>query len=394
MLKDCRWLLILVLAVGMLGLFPSASDGFDLLKKAKEKVEEKAEEKTDEEMDKILESKEEEEKKEEQKTEASSDTVEDMTLYTKYDFVPGDKVIFYDDMSGEEVSEFPLRWRLDSGVYEVVKLGKEFWIMCTNGGSIRPKMPDAPLPPKYTVELEFYNHGPKFSNRRFEIHWVDSNGRNIGSFKSYGQATSLTINGKSLANKRLSNSLTKGVHTMRIMATIRSIKCYIDEVRVANVPKVENFNPVGFRLGHDYWNIPKSPILFRGFRFAEGGKSMREQLDETGKIVTHGILFDTDSHKIKGESYKTLQGIGQLLEDDPELRLSIEGHTDSDGSDEHNLTLSQNRANSVRDYLISTYNIEPDRLEAKGWGESKPIDTNNSPEGKANNRRVELVKLD
>ncbi len=324
---------------------------------------------------------------------ASGPVAEDMTLYTKYDFVPGDKVIFYDDMSGEEVSEFPLRWRLDSGVYEVVKLGKEFWIMCTNGGPIRPKMPDAPLPPKYTVELEFYNHGPKFSNRIFTIYWVDSNGRNIGSFESYGQATGLAISGKGLANKRLSNSLTKGVHTMRIMATNRSIKCYIDEVRVANVPKVENFNPVGFRLEPDHWNIPKSPILFRGFRFAEGGKSMREQLDEEGKIVTHGILFDVDSHKIKGESYKTLAEIGQLLQDDPELRLSIEGHTDSDGTDEHNMTLSQNRANSVRDYLTSTYNIKPDRLEAKGWGESKPIDTNKTAEGKANNRRVELVKL-
>ena len=318
---------------------------------------------------------------------------EDMTLYTKYDFVPGDKVIFYDDMSGEEVSEFPLRWRLDSGVYEVVKLGKEFWIMCTDGGPIRPKMPDAPLPPKYTVELEFYNHGPKFSNRRFVIYWVNSNGRNIGSFKSYGQETGLAIRGKGLANKRLSNSLTKGVHTMRIMATKRSIKCYIDEVRVANVPKVENFDPVGFRLEPDHWNDPKSPILFRGFRFAEGGKSMREQLDETGKIVTHGILFDTDSYKIKAESFKTLKEIGELLEDDPKLRLSIEGHTDSDGSDEHNLTLSQNRANSVRDYLISTYKISPNRLEAKGWGESKPIDTNKTAEGKANNRRVELVKL-
>jgi len=324
---------------------------------------------------------------------ASGVVAEDMTLYTKYDFVPGDKVIFYDDMSGEEVSEFPLRWRLDSGVYEVVKLGKEFWIMCTNGGPIRPKMPDAPLPPKYTVELEFYNHGPKFSNRSFTIYWVNSNGQNIGSFESYGQATGLAISGKGLANKRLSNSLTKGVHTMRIMATKRSIKCYIDEVRVANVPKVENFDPVGFRLEPDHWNDPKSPILFRGFRFAEGGKSMREQLDEEGKIVTHGILFDVDSHKIKGESYKTLAEIGQLLQDDPELRLSIEGHTDSDGTDEHNMTLSQNRANSVRGYLISTYSIKPERLEAKGWGESKPIDTNKTAEGKANNRRVELIKL-
>ena len=120
---------------------------------------------------------------------------------------------------------------------------------------------------------------------------------------------------------------------------------------------------------------------------------MREQLDETGKIITHGILFDIDSYRIKGKSYKTLQDNGRLQQDDPELRLSIEGHTDSDGSDDHNLELSQKRANSVRDYLISTYSISPDRLEAKGWGESKPIDTNDTPEGKANNRRVELVKL-
>jgi len=134
-------------------------------------------------------------------------------------------------------------------------------------------------------------------------------------------------------------------------------------------------------------------VLFRGFRFAEGGKTMREQLDEEGKIITHGILFDPDSYTIKGESYKTLKDIGRLLEDDPDLRLSIEGHTDSDGSDEHNMTLSQNRAASVRDYLIATYGIEANSLEAKGWGESKPIDTNDSAEGKANNRRVELVRL-
>jgi outer membrane protein OmpA-like peptidoglycan-associated protein len=223
---------------------------------------------------------------------------------------------------------------------------------------------------------------------------VDSEGNNIGEFLMYANNdTYLSLNNKSLADKNLPTKLTKGVHTMRIMATKTSIKCYVDEVRVANVPKVENFNPVGFRLRHRPYNDPDNPTLFRGFRFAEGGKSMREQLDETGKIVTHGILFDVNSAKIKGESYKTLKNIGQLLQDDPELRLSIEGHTDSDSSDEHNATLSQNRANSVRDYLISTYSIEGSRLEAKGWGESKPIDTNDTPEGKANNRRVELVKL-
>ncbi|MGB2697845.1 MAG: OmpA family protein, partial [Candidatus Zixiibacteriota bacterium] len=325
---------------------------------------------------------------------ASGAVAEDMTLYTKYDFIPGDKVMFYDDMKADEEGEFPYRWNLDRGVYEVVRLGKEFWIMATDDGFIRPKMPDASLPLMYTVELEFYDNGPDQSGNYFYIYWVDDKGENIGQFLVYSKdATFLSIKSKTLADKTLSSKLTKGIHNMRIMATKRSIKCYVDQERVANVPKVEDFNPVGFRLRHRPYKEPKNPTLFRGFRFAEGGKSMREQLDETGKIVTHGILFDVDSYKIKAESFKTLKEIGQLLQDDSQLRLSIEGHTDSDGPDEHNQTLSQNRANSVRDYLVSTYNINSTRLEAKGWGESKPIDTNDTPEGKANNRRVELIKL-
>jgi OOP family OmpA-OmpF porin len=324
----------------------------------------------------------------------ASAVAEDMTLYTRYDFVPGDKVIFYDDMKDDEVGEFPYRWNLDRGVYEVVRFGGEFWIMATDDGSIRPKIPDAVLPPKYTVELEFYDNGPDHTGNYFYIRWVDHDGNNIGEFGiTAGDDTWLTIQSNTLASKRLSKKIAQGIHTMRIMATDRSIKCYIDEERVANVPRIEGFNPVGFRLYLRPYRDPENPTLFRGFRFAEGGKSMREQLDETGKIVTYGILFDSDSYTIKGESYKTLSDIGQLLQEDPDLRLSIEGHTDSDGSDEHNLTLSQNRANSVRDYLIATYGIDPSRLEAKGWGESQPIDDNATAEGKANNRRVELIKL-
>ncbi len=323
---------------------------------------------------------------------AVAPAAEDMTLYTKYDFVSGDKVIFYDDMAGEEEGEFPYRWDLERGVFEVVRLGKEFWIMCTDDGTIYPKTPIGPLPEQYTVELEFYDNGPDKRGHYFYIRWFDDRNQYIGELGIVSHKnTWLTIRGKTLANKDLTKKLDKGVHTMRIMATKRSIKCYLDEVRVANVPKVEGFNPA--RFGVYLRPYEDNPCLFRGFRYAEGGKSMREQLDETGKIITHGILFDPDAYKIKGESFKTLQNIGRLLEDDPDLRLSIEGHTDSDGSDDHNQVLSQKRAESVRNYLISIYGIAADRLEAKGWGEAQPIDVNTSAEGKANNRRVELVKL-
>jgi outer membrane protein OmpA-like peptidoglycan-associated protein len=322
-------------------------------------------------------------------------TSEDMTLYTKYDFVPGDKVIFYDDLSGEEIGEFPSRWKLDEGVFEIVRQGNENYIMCTDEGSIRPKLVPAPLPAKYTVEMEFYAKGPEYKGHWYYIQWMDAEDQYIGEFEiTDNKNTSLHINGKEIASKALPKEVAAGKHTMRIMATKSTLKCYIDNERVANVPAIEDFAPVGFRVHMDPWTDEAgNPMLLRSFRFAEGGKTLRQQLDETGRIVTHGILFDSGSPKIKADSYKTLADIGQLLTDDPKLRLSIEGHTDSDGADDYNLTLSQNRANSVKTYLTETYKIDAKRLETKGWGEVKPIDTNDTPEGKANNRRVELVKL-
>ncbi len=324
----------------------------------------------------------------------TTDVAENMKLYTRYDFVPGDKAIFYDDLHGEEEGEFPMRWNLEKGVYEVARLGKEYWILATDDGYLRPKTPDRPLPESYTVEFEFYDNGKGFDGNYFYLFWVDAEGKNIAELGIVsGNSTWLEIHNQRLASKTLPEKLKKGVHTMRVMATSRSIKAYIDDIRIANVPKVENFNPVGFRIRHYPKKDVNNPTLFRNFRFAEGGKSMREQLDEDGKIVAHGILFAYGSHKIKGQSYKTLKNIGELLTDDPELRLSIEGHTDSDGADDYNQNLSQQRAESVRVYLINEFGIAGDRLEAKGWGESKPLDTNDSSEGKANNRRVELIKL-
>lgn len=360
--------------------------------KAKKEAEKMLEDSSEEAAD--TEKQEEEKAAEGTEGEAASDS-DDMALYTKYDFVPGDKVIFYDDLAGEETGEFPMRWNLDHGVFEIARMGKENYIMCSDEGTILPKIAHAPLPPKYTVEMEVYSSGPEYQGHWYYIDWFRANGQQIASlsFKD-GRNTQLVVLSKTLASKSLSEKVTKGIHTIRIMATKSTIKCYLDNVRIANVPKVEGFDPVGFRVHMDPWaDDPKNPMLLKSFRFAEGGKSLREQLDETGRIVTHGILFDSGSDRIKGESYKTLSNIGMLLTDDPDLRLSIEGHTDSDGADDYNMDLSNKRAQAVRTYIMETYDIEGDRLEAKGWGETSPIDTNATPEGKANNRRVELVKL-
>jgi OOP family OmpA-OmpF porin len=397
-----------LLVVGMISISlllasgPAQAQLGALKDRLKNKVEEKVGQKMDEKIDKATSDTTEAEEKSEQKAgqprvgaKGSTAAAEDMTLYTKYDFVPGDKVIFYDDLTGEEMGEFPSRWKLDNGVFEVVKQGNDNYIMCTDKGYIRPKLAAAPLPAKYTVEMEFYAKGAEHRGHWYYIEWMNANDEAVGELSIRdNNVTRLILMGNEVSDKTLPAVVAAGKHTMRIMATKSTIKCYIDNEHVANVPAVEGFEPVGFRVQMDPWTEEKdNPMLMRGFRFAEGGKTLKQQLDETGRIITHGILFDSGSDRIKAESYKTLADIGQLLIENPGLRLSIEGHTDSDGAEDYNLKLSQSRANSVRLYVIQTYKIDGSRLEAKGWGETKPIDTNNTPEGKANNRRVELIKL-
>jgi len=102
------------------------------------------------------------------------------------------------------------------------------------------------------------------------------------------------------------------------------------------------------------------------------------------------IYFDFDKTTLKPESFVELNKVVDLLKQNPSLEIEIEGHTDSKGSDQYNKDLSQGRAQSVVDY-IATQNISKDRLTAKGFGESKPIDTNETEAGKANNRRVEFT---
>lgn len=392
------WLGIALLSVAFGASWTPAEAQFGGLKdKLKQKVEKKVEKAVEGEDQEEAQAPPEEAEEAEPATPASGETATaaDMTLYTKYDFVPGDKVIFYDDLSGEEAGEFPSRWRLDSGVFEIARQGDRNWILCTDEGSIRPKIATGPLPPKYTIEFAFHAKGPAHKGHWFHIQWLNAEDEELGNFQVTDNThTHLRLVGKDLADKVLPTPLAAGIHWMRVMATKNSVKCYIDNERVANVPAVEGFQPVDIRVWMDPWlDEAGNPMLITDFRYAEGGKTLREQLDEAGRIVTHGILFDSGSARIRAESYKTLADIGALLTEAPALRLSIEGHTDSDGSDESNLKLSHDRAGSVKTYLVETYKIDAGRLESKGWGEGKPIDANATAEGKANNRRVELVRL-
>lgn len=133
-------------------------------------------------------------------------------------------------------------------------------------------------------------------------------------------------------------------------------------------------------------------VMFTNFGLAEGGKSIKSALDTDGKIVTHGILFDTGKGIIKAESFPTLKSILAVLNDNPDLKFSIEDHTDNKGSKGINQPLSENRAEAVKTWLVGK-GIDANRLRSKGWGDTKPIGRNDPVEGRANNRRLEFVKF-
>jgi OmpA-OmpF porin, OOP family len=121
-------------------------------------------------------------------------------------------------------------------------------------------------------------------------------------------------------------------------------------------------------------------------------KELQSGINATGHIVANGIFFDTDKAELKPESKPALDEIAKLLKDDPGLRIYVVGHTDNQGNLAHNLDLSKARAASVAKALESQYGIAAPRLASYGDGPYAPVASNESEDGRAKNRRVELVK--
>jgi outer membrane protein OmpA-like peptidoglycan-associated protein len=164
-----------------------------------------------------------------------------------------------------------------------------------------------------------------------------------------------------------------------------------------NGEKQLDFNQVempaidSIELAHDFYGANQT-IGYRMVRFAESTPDFSQVISASGRFVTYGILFDTDSDRLKPESAPVIQSIARGLETNPNLRLLIEGHTDSVGNVAHNLDLSKRRAEAVRAVLASQFKVEAGRLTCSGLGATKPIDSNDTPQGRSQNRRVELVK--
>ncbi len=160
---------------------------------------------------------------------------------------------------------------------------------------------------------------------------------------------------------------------------------------MVNIPHL-NFDPAGITFSNYIFGTKDDGYYFvKNIRFAEGGVKYYDRFLQDGKIVSNGIRFDVGKASLRSESMGVLNEIYKMLSEHPDVAVSVEGHTDSDGDNDLNQTLSEDRAETVMKQLVSM-GLSKDRLSYQGYGESKPVAPNDTPEGKASNRRVEFVK--
>jgi OmpA-OmpF porin, OOP family len=317
--------------------------------------------------------------------------------FVNFDFVPGDRVLFYDDYSADNVGDFPRRIEFEEGNAEIADWEGGKWLRVSKSAKFAVILPEA-LPDRFTVEFDYITNQKASSGWpiMLNLSGAESNWESQGSYNPqvrFDTDEGGAYVGKIEASGPAGGDFQNKVNRARIMADGKYTKVYINGVRVGNAPNAD----LGRSNKAQFWVPGYDPVgaqatLIGPIRVAAGGKKLYDALSEKGRVATQGIYFDTGSDGIRQESAPTLKEIGTMLKEHADLGLTIEGHTDNVGKAEANQSLSEKRAAAVRQYLIDTYQIDAARLEAKGLGQTKPLGSNDTAEGRQQNRRVELVK--
>lgn len=327
-----------------------------------------------------------------------------LAVYSKFDFVPGEKIIFFDDFSQDNVGDFPALW-FSNGSGEVVSLnnfaGK--WLNITAAGCYYPER-DLLTTENFTVEFDMimnYQEGETFDVGFYLVSGNIKNPSDGGAIPGMaGVKSEITYRGIDLSgyadgNYTINSSsefvIPSGekVHYSYWIQKQR-IRVYVNEKKVIDSPRIL---PAGFKYNILRFELGDSKPFISNFRVAAGLSDTRNKLITEGRLVSYGIYFDVNKDIVKPESYGTLKEIATALTENPGVRVKIIGHTDSDGDDAKNLDLSKRRADSVKNELAKSFGIDASRLEIDGKGESQPVAPNDSPANKALNRRVEFIKL-
>ena len=333
--------------------------------------------------------------------------------YSKFDFVPGEKIVGFEDFMQDAIGDFPAKWNTNASGEIVTVAGRPGrWLKLTKGGAFVPELVPV-LPDNFTLEFDLlvppgFNSSYFFNASIVELAdvnqiqpWQSSDNRFTLVSWPAGSPTWQTwaeqrLQGVSTATVRADTKAPgkdgRPVHIALARQGAR-VRVYVNEEKAWDVPRAmlpaAKYNAILFFVP----NVDAGAVYFVGnVRLAVGAPDTRNKLLTQGKWVTNGILFDVNSDRIKGESYGTLKEIAGVLTENADLKVRIVGHTDADGEAASNLDLSRRRAAAVKAALVTTFTIDAARMDTDGKGENEPADKNDSATGKANNRRVEFVK--
>ncbi len=333
------------------------------------------------------------------------------TVNTKFDYVPGERLIVFDDFEKDAVGDFPSRWNTD-GTGEVVTFGdtNDKWFQMKSGSEYIPDLPEE-LPEEFTIEFDLAARGidqKTASSTLVEVILSDNKMFEKGSNRAsvripFCQYHPIGFYVRNLVNRKqiIANNVDGDIRQqvlnqphISIAVNKTRLRLWVNEKKYVDIPRlVPPGNTVKYlKFQPYYFKDGKEDVYIRNLKIAEGGLDLRSKLLSEGKVSTNGILFNVNSATIQPESYGVLRQIALAMQES-DIKLNIIGHTDSDGPDDQNLNLSQQRAEAVKSTLVNDFGIDAGRLTIAGKGESEPVAENDTPEGKAANRRVEFVSL-
>lgn len=337
-----------------------------------------------------------------------------LEVYSKFDFVPGDKPLFFDNFADDFMGDFPAKWNTNGGG-EIVTItdSEDKWYAITNKSITVPNLANA-LPENYTIEFDvkainltrqtssaarlgiYLSETPKLTANESYAY----SSLNFCQYIAIGVEVSNRFKGNTNPiNNRLASDLRdvyQDIVHVSIAVNKNRYRLWLNERKITDLPQfIPNPGLINYlKLRVDGFDLEKrnERLLISNLKISEGGVDLRRKLLAEGKISTNGILFDSGSANIKPGSMGIIRQIYQVLQQDSGMNLRIVGHTDSDGTEEGNLELSKSRADAVKDALIKVYSVSSGRLSTEGKGAQEPVAENSSPEGKAQNRRVEFIK--
>ncbi len=339
------------------------------------------------------------------------------------DFIPGSKVIVADNFVQAEIGDFPVNWTTNtSGEIVTIDNSQQKWLQLTSKGTFM--LNDIKqLPQNFTFEFDvFATEKFSFYSTFLCLGFIESKAKNeyskwgyfihgkegvtlqlrpviAAEAKNLGTArVKIYSDGKEILKNEIEfpsfNNTNYNRAKVQIWRQKNRLRMYVNGQKIWDLPNAFqeiNYNTVVFFI-NDY-KTPADKYYISNLRLAEAGSDTRHQLIETGSFSTSGILFDVNKATIKSSSAAILADLGKALKENPEVKISITGHTDSDGSETANQLLSEQRAESVKNYLAMNSGIEKSRMTALGKGEAEPVAENTSEEGKIKNRRVEFKIL-